>query len=208
MMQAIGRHGGPMHALKSPVLLFRRPHPTPARVRQAASVAVLAALPAWVAAPAEAATPIATTATIPVSATVARGCQISGSAQTTGLSFGLLDFGVHSPVRTGTHSVMATGGSGTQAQVLCTPGTTLRVTVGSGLHASGAQRRLSNGSQFIPYALTLVAAGSPALLPNVAADMALGATPTALPIQATATFPGSGLSAGTYTDTVQVTLSW
>ncbi|WCM88720.1 spore coat protein U domain-containing protein [Acidovorax sp. NCPPB 3576] len=207
MMQAIGRHGPPL-VLKDPAPLFSLPRADAAPAWAALPAAAIAALSLCLPDPAHAATPIATTATIPVSATVTRGCQISGSAQTTGLSFGLIDFGVHSPVRTGTHSVMATGGPGMQAQVLCTPGTTLQVTVGSGLHASGAQRRLSNGSQFIPYALTLMATGSPALLPNVAANMALGATPTALPIQATATFPGTGLGAGTYTDTVQVTLSW
>lgn len=208
MMQAIGRHRA-LPCRKDSLRPFSTHRFTPASASWAPrALWVLWMLAAWPAAPARAATPIPTTATIPVSATVARGCQISGSSQTTGLSFGMLDFGVHSPVRTGTHSVMAAGGPGMQAQVLCTPGTTLQVTINAGLHASGAQRRLSNGSQFIPYALTLMAAGTPALLPNVVANMALGATPTALPIQATATFPGSGVGAGTYTDTLQVTLSW
>lgn len=159
--------------------------------------------------PVPAATPIPTTALIAVSATITRGCQVSGNTgQTTGIAFGTLDFGRHSPVRTGTATVMAGGGSALQAQVQCTPGTTLQITAGSGLHANGTQRRLSNGAAFIPYVLTLVSGSNPALTPNVAASMTLGETPMALPVSGTATFPGSGLSAGYYTDTVQLTLAW
>ena len=58
-------------------------------------------------------------------------------------------------------------------------------------------------------ATTAVAATPAAVLtPNISAGLTLGAAATALPLQGTVTFPGFGLPAGTYTDTVQVTLSW
>lgn len=79
----------------------------------------------------------------------------------------------------------------------------------AGQNAQGSQRRLSNSAGgYVPYTLALATAPATALVPNVPAGLTLGASAAALPFQGTATFPGFGLPAGTYTDTVQVTLSW
>lgn len=152
---------------------------------------------------------IPTTASFSVGAVIQRGCMVTGSpGQTTGIALGSLDFGTHSALRTGTVSSMASAGTGGQALVQCTPGTTLQVKVDAGLHASGGTRRLSNGVSFVPYTLTLVSGSGTLLAPNVAVGMAMGSTPTALPVMGSITFPGAGLSSGIYTDTLQVTLSW
>ncbi|CAM3793689.1 spore coat U domain-containing protein [Paracidovorax anthurii] len=153
---------------------------------------------------------IPTTATFSVNATIVRGCMVAGQAgQVTGVNFGTIDFGTHSAVRTGSETQFAGSGSGTQALIQCTPGTAVQVTADAGQHAQGAQRRLSNSAgAYVPYALALVAGTTAPLTPNVPASLTLGATATALPLQGTVTFPGFGLPAGSYTDTVQVTLSW
>lgn len=153
---------------------------------------------------------IPTTASFAVNAAIVPGCMVSGNAaQVTGVAFGQADFGTHSAVNAGTLWVIAGAGSGGQASLQCTPGTTVQVTVNGGLHALGAQRRLANGAgRYIPYVLDLMAGIATPLAPNVPASLALGSTATTLPVRATAIMPGTGLAAGLYTDTVQVTLSW
>jgi len=153
---------------------------------------------------------IPTTGTFAVNAAIVRGCLVAGGAgQVAGLNFGTLDFGTHSAVRTGTETRLAGGGSGGQSLIQCTPGTAVQVTADAGQHANGSQRRLSNNAgAFVPYSLQLAATPAAVLTPNISAGLTLGAAATALPLQGTVTFPGFGLPAGTYTDTVQVTLSW
>lgn len=153
---------------------------------------------------------IPTTATVLVSASVVRGCVVSGAPQqTAGVSFGGVDFGTHPAVGAATSTAIAGGGMTLQARIECTPGTTAHVSTNAGLHAQGAQRRMSNNAGgYVPYSLALVSAATVPLAPNAVVDLPLGATATALPIIGTANLPGTGLTAGIYTDTVQVTLTW
>ncbi|WP_052712053.1 spore coat protein U domain-containing protein [Paracidovorax citrulli] len=153
---------------------------------------------------------IPTTATLSVNAAIVRGCLVSGApGQVTGVNFGTIDFGTHSAVRTGSEMRLAGSGAGGQALIQCTPGTAVQVAADAGQNAQGSQRRLSNNAgAYVPYALALATGPATALVPNVPAGLTLGASAAALPVQGTATFPGFGLPAGVYTDTVQVTLSW
>ncbi len=152
---------------------------------------------------------IPTTAPMLVTASVVRGCIVSGAPQqTANVPFGRIDFGTHPAVGAASITALA-GGGGLQARIECTPGTQASISANAGLHAQGTQRRLSNNAgQFIPYALALAGAATAPLPPNTVVDLPLGATATALPIVGTASLPGSGLAAGLYTDTVQVTLTW
>lgn len=145
-----------------------------------------------------------------VNASVVSGCIVSGnSSQVTGVPFGSVNFGTHSAVSTGTVTAMASNDMGMQAKLVCTAGTAAQVSVNGGLNLQGAQRRLSNGAgQFIPYTLSLVAGTVTALAPNVAVGITMGTTPTALPIRGNLVLPGSAAMAGTYVDTVQVTVTW
>ena len=156
-----------------------------------------------------AAVQVPTTATFTVGATIAPGCQVaSNPAQVSGLQIGRLDFGLHSALRTGNVS-MPLASSANQSLVQCTPGTTMQVTVDAGQNASGLQRRLHNGSGvYLPYMLMLTTGGGQPLVPGSPLGLALGASPTALPVMGMVTLPGTGAVAGTYTDTVRVTLSW
>ncbi|APW38272.1 hypothetical protein RD110_14615 [Rhodoferax koreense] len=160
-------------------------------------------------APVMAATPIPTTATFAVNATVQSGCLVVGSpTQSSGVSFGMLDFGTQSAVAgtVSTASLSASGGS--MALVQCTPGAAVSVTLDGGLNALGAQRRLRMGNNYLPYQLYLSAAMTTTYHPGVAVPIATGSAAMSLPVYGVATPPRSGLPAGQYSDTVQVVFSW
>lgn len=181
----------------------------PCRRPAGAGSHLMLALMAWHASACWAAS-VPTTATFAVNAGVVKGCVVSGSpSQTTGIAFGSINFGTHSAVQSGTVTAMAGSSMGAQAMLQCTPGTSVQIVVNGGLHLQGSQRRLASAAgMFVPYTLWLVAGTTSPLTPNTPASMTLGTTATALPVRGMATLPGSGIAAGTYTDTVQVTLSW
>jgi spore coat protein U-like protein len=150
--------------------------------------------------------------TFTVSADVVPGCALLTSNSTSGIDFGTLSFGTHPATNSGAvmASVVASGG-GTM-QVECTRGLSVQVTVDAGQHASGAQRRLALGSSptdLVSYALYTGASLATPI--PVGSSVSVVVPPSGvidLPIFGAATLPGSGLMPGTYTDTVQVTLSW
>ena len=180
------------------------------RARSQASPQVAIVLPLLCTSLAAMAATAPTSPSFAVNASVVSGCIVSGnSSQVTGVPFGSVNFGTHSAVSTGTVTAMASNDMGMQAKLVCTAGTAAQVSVNGGLNLQGAQRRLSNGAgQFIPYTLSLVAGTVTALAPNVAVGITMGATPTALPIRGNLVLPGSAAMAGTYVDTVQVTVTW
>lgn len=153
---------------------------------------------------------VPTSPSFAVSATIVNGCIVFGnSSQVAGVPFGSVNFGTHSAVSTGSVTAMASNDMGMQAKLVCTAGTAAQVSVNGGLNLQGAQRRLSNGAgQFIAYTLSLVAGTVTALTPNVAVGITMGTTPTALPIRGSLVLPGAAAMAGTYVDTVQVTVTW
>lgn len=180
------------------------------RARSQASPQVAIVLPLLCTSLAAMAATAPTSPSFAVNASVVSGCIVSGnSSQVTGVPFGSVNFGTHSAVSTGTVTAMASNDMGMQAKLVCTAGTAAQVSVNGGLNLQGAQRRLSNGAgQFIPYTLSLVAGTVTVLAPNVAVGITMGTTPTALPIRGNLVLPGSAAMAGTYVDTVQVTVTW
>nr|WP_315243560.1 spore coat U domain-containing protein [uncultured Albidiferax sp.] len=157
-----------------------------------------------------AATPIPTTASFAVNATVQAGCLVVGNpSQASGVNFGMLDFGTHSAMASGAKSAGLSSSGGNMAQVHCTPGAAVTVTLDSGLHAVGSQRRLKMGSHhYLPYALYLSSAMSTGYLPGVGVSVDTSAGAMALPVHGVATPPVGGLPGGQYSDTVQVVFAW
>lgn len=155
-----------------------------------------------------AATPAPTTANFQVSATVSAGCWMVGnSTLTSGIGFGTLDFGTHPAVRAG-HQDAAIGMAGSPAQLQCTPGATVTMTIDGGQNAQGSQRRMRHGTHFMPYTLTTQPGGGTVVQPGVGVSVDASTGPTLVPVYGRATAPGTGLPAGQYTDTVQVVFSW
>ena len=153
---------------------------------------------------------VPTSPTFSVNASIVQGCIVFGSSsQTNGISFGAIDFGSHAALNVGAVSAMAGNSMGAQAQLVCTPGTTVQISVNGGQHPDGAQRRMSNGNgKFIPYSLALGQGTPTPLPPNTAVGITTDGTPTALPLLGTVVLPGIGTAAGIYTDSVQVVVSW
>jgi spore coat protein U-like protein len=171
---------------------------------------VVSVLAGWGASCTWAATPIPTTASFAVNATVQAGCLVVGNpSQASGVNFGMLDFGTHSAVASGTQSAALSANGGNMAQVQCTPGAAVTVTLDGGLHALGSQRRLKMGSSYyLPYALYISSSMSTAFQPGVGVSVDTSAGAMVLPVYGVATPPPTGLPGGQYSDTVQVVFSW
>lgn len=151
-----------------------------------------------------------TTATFAVNATVQSGCWVVGNpSQVSGVSFGMLDFGTRSAISTGSSSASLSASGGSMAQVQCTSGSSVTVTLDAGQHGLGSQRRLKMGTaNYIPYALFISSAMATPYPPGVAVPINTSAGTITLPVYGVATPPPSGLPAGQYSDTVQVIFSW
>ncbi len=155
------------------------------------------------------ATPIATSASFAVNAIVSTGCLVvSNPTQVSGVQFGTLDFGSQSAVSGATATAWLSAGGGSMAQVQCTSGATVTITFDSGLNALGNQRRLRRGTSYVPYNLYTSAGMGTSYTPGVGIPLDTTVGATTLPVYGRALPPPSGLPAGQYTDTVQVTLSW
>jgi spore coat protein U-like protein len=126
--------------------------------------------------------------TLTVSASVVGVCQFSSSAST--LGFGNLD-------PSSTSDATATGSVG----YWCTKGTIASTTSDNGLNPDGSNnRRLSNGSEYIPYNLTL----------SGGTGTGTGKTGSSLSISLSGAIVNSNFinaTAGAYTDTVVLTIS-
>lgn len=153
---------------------------------------------------------VPTSPTFSVNANIVQGCIVFGSSlQTSGIDFGSINFGSHAALNVGAISAMAGNSMGGQAQLVCTPGTTVQISVSGGQNPDGAQRRMSNGAgKFIPYSLALIQGTPTALPPHTPVGITTDGTPTALPLMGTVMLPGTGTAAGIYTDSVQVVVSW
>ncbi|WP_427306046.1 Csu type fimbrial protein [Cupriavidus sp. H39] len=145
-----------------------------------------------------------------VTARIVAGCGVVGSNQTSGVHFGTLDFGVHPATATGPVNATAQS-NGSVVQIQCSPGTSLGVTVDGGLHpGAGGQRNLQvmSGSALIPYQLYSDAAHAQPIPVGQTVYQTVSGT-VSLPVYGALTLPGAGTApSGTYTDTVQVTLSY
>lgn len=156
----------------------------------------------------QAASPVPTTANFMVSATVSYGCWVVGNAAlTSGIGFGRLDFGSHPAIQAGNYDAVI-GMAGSPAQVQCTPGATVTMTIDGGQNPQGSQRRMRFGSHYLPYTLTTQPGGGTVVQPGSGVSVDASAGPTLVPVYGRATAPGGGLPAGQYTDTVQVVFSW
>ncbi|KVE37908.1 Csu type fimbrial protein [Burkholderia sp. TSV86] len=146
------------------------------------------------------------TQTFTVSAQIVAGCGVAGGGASSGLNFGMLDFGTYPAVATG--QATASVGSGA-VQIECAPGSTLKMTIDGGAHASAGntQRNLASGNARIAYRLYSDPGRTQAIAIGQAVSVPVSGTIT-LPIYGALTLPGNGVPAGTYTDTAQVTLSY
>ena len=147
-----------------------------------------------------------------VSASIVAGCLVDGLGDSgdAGL-IGNLDFGTDSAFSTATHT--ATIGASQTMRLHCTPGVNVQMQIDGGVQALAGTRRLqheSDSSAAIAYsvcadaacALPVAIGGTVAIPVSAANDVDVR-----LPIFARLSLPGN-LPAGSYHDTLIVTLSW
>lgn len=136
-----------------------------------------------------------------VSATITAGCLVVGGVS----NYGSLNFGSLSALATNTVQVSLSGG----VQLQCTPEVTLNMTVDGGQYnSSGRHMQLTTGSNRVAYALFRDAAFSQSL--GIGQSVAVAYTDAnniSLPIYGQVQLPGNQ-PGGTYSDVLQVQLSW
>lgn len=144
------------------------------------------------------------TQTFQVSASVVAGCVISGT--NTGV-FGTLDFGTQSGVSR--QNVSASFVQSTSINLACTPGTSLNMSINGGSNFGTSRNlKLANFSNTIAYQLFSNASRTQAIPVNQNVALSyVNANNITLPIYGQLQLPGP-TRAGTYTDTLTVTLSW
>ncbi|HEK0909389.1 TPA: spore coat protein U domain-containing protein [Pseudomonas putida] len=151
------------------------------------------------------------TGTINSTLTLISACQVNGSAGTSGLNFGSLNFGTQDALFT-TANGQVLGGGGGAMSILCSAGTVPAIRVRAGAHdgaSSGGTRALADGAgNFVPYDF-YTDTGRTQLL---AIDGTI-TLPTSTGVAQTVNLYGqargkAGLPAGVYTDTVAVELTF
>jgi spore coat protein U-like protein len=161
--------------------------------------------------PATQAYPAPTTGVLNVTARIESGCRIVGQAQVTGIDFGELDFAAHPSIFTQPLTAQAHLSSST-LQLQCVGVTSAYLTIDGGMNASGNQRRLVSGGNYVPYDLFLDPAGTQPLsvdTPRSVLFSAGGAYKLVeLPVYGRVPPAIGGYSPGSYQDVVQVTVSW
>jgi spore coat protein U-like protein len=149
------------------------------------------------------------TGTVDATITLSAACEVNGSTATSGVNFGTLDFGSVSTFFSSADAQVDGNGSGS-ISVQCSPGSGATLTINSGLHdaaVSGGSRALTDGSQYIPYDIYSDAGFNTVLNNNSTLSITADGTVQTVPIYGRAV-GASGLSPGTYTDTISVTLTF
>jgi spore coat protein U-like protein len=156
--------------------------------------------------------------------TLQAGCIVSGApgAGSTGVNFGTLDFGTQPATFTGILTATASGGAGGAGatQILCSPDvTSLSITVSGGNNAGqggsvgvGSRAMKLGTSSYLPYEVYSEPGMTNAYPTSASAvGVMLPGTGVALPLPIYGRInktSAAALTSGTYTDVLQVTLTW
>jgi spore coat protein U-like protein len=151
------------------------------------------------------------TGTIAVSLTVTDACAVNGGSITSGSlgQVGAIAFASQPGIFGNVDAAMVATGGGAGIAVLCSPGLTPAMTIGAGANDSNSVRHLASGSNQIAYHLYSDSGRTTEI--TIGQQLSLGTattTPFSVPIYARVNSGGAVLPGGSYTDTVQVTLSW
>ncbi|MGY2288582.1 Csu type fimbrial protein [Pseudomonas sp. SDO528_S397] len=140
---------------------------------------------------------------------ITAACEVSTGGQATAGNLGQLDFGSQGPTWTRPLNASIEGSAGALNVSCNTPASGFTVTIDGGTNGDGATRRLSNGRQTIPYRLTSDAAGTDSYRIGQQRNFAVSnGVQRPVPVYGAVVANTSALPAGTYRDTLTVTLDW
>ncbi|MCH2486411.1 MAG: spore coat U domain-containing protein [Erythrobacter sp.] len=145
-------------------------------------------------------------ASFEVAAEIVPGCAVSADA---GGNWGHIDFGTLDGIGTATAEAALVSSGGAGIAISCTPGIDVALVADTGNHALSEQRHLrrSGGEETIGYELFVTDQRIAWSTEPVTLRFDLGTSSLLIPVHAKATLPGP-MAAGTYSDTVRVTISW
>lgn len=140
-----------------------------------------------------------------VSARILPGCLVATDA---GGRWGTIDMGQVSGVPGSIADATLVSSAGAGLSIECTPGLSVNVTADTGDHPAAGERRLlrGGGTDTIAYRLFADGSATPWTGGPLPLSFATGGT-RLVPVRARATLTTSA-RAGTYTDTVRITLTW
>lgn len=144
---------------------------------------------------------------VEVKASIVNGCVVSGTNPS---AIGTLNFGTLPGINSTATTASAVFANNTTIILACTPGTTLTMSINGGLNYANGSRnmKIANNTNVVPYALYTNAAHTTAIPLNTALTVTYNnANNITLPIYGLAQIPRVN-RAGTYTDTLTVTLNW
>jgi spore coat protein U-like protein len=150
------------------------------------------------------------TGTIAVALTVSNACLVNGSnAPASDLgTVGNIRFPDQPGIFGDIDAQLAVAGGGALS-VQCSPNATPTITVGGGANESDGTRHMAMGGRTVAYRLYADQQRQDEITPGETLALGTaGATAISVPIYARVNSNGQLLAAGTYRDTVQVTLSW
>lgn len=144
-------------------------------------------------------------ASFPVTAAIVNGCTVATDAAG---RWGTISLGTVAGAGNQSASGTLLSGGVAGLQLNCTPGATVNVTADTGDHALGGQRRLAGGgAATIPYTLYANGTGVAWTTQPMTLSFPAGVSARTLPVAAMAAI-ASPVPAGTYTDTVRITLTF
>ncbi len=149
---------------------------------------------------------------VAVTATVGSGCQVNNSNVTSGVvDFGALSFGSINAISNQNIDAQ-TNGSGNGGIVMeCSNGTTFNITLDDGQHFAAGTRSMVNGANasiLLNYTLYQNSARTVPWTTSSALTGTANGAPTTFNIYGRIPGGQSGISAGSYTDTVHVVITW
>lgn len=149
-----------------------------------------------------------------VTLNLVEGCVISGSSEPLNAAdFGVMAFGNAPTQFAASLEAQSVLSGSVPTQLECSPGTDLTIAIGDGMNAAGGVRRMASAGNFVEYRLYTqpggagieYQVGAPGVDLSASVPAAAGAFD--LPIYGVIE-PQAGLVAGSYTDTVTITLQF